>query len=211
MNRKPYADTLPTTLYTLHPPPCTLHPAPCIQHPSPVTPHPTPGPQNPVVGATAPGFTLPSTGGGSVTLSEVVASNKFTVLYFYNQDFSQAGSTAAPPPSSPAFPRPPPPSPAIGAPTREERRCVDGPAENSTSTLWRTHALFFTHHLPSQTEFKTLTKTVSISLHTPLHARDSSVCQTRTRCVGSEARAARVDEVTLELSLTTGGCVRVNV
>ena len=43
------------------------------------------------VGATAPGFTLPATGGGSVALADVVKANKYTVLYFYNQDFSQAG------------------------------------------------------------------------------------------------------------------------
>ena len=47
------------------------------------------------VGATAPGFTLPSTGGGSVTLADVVKDNKYTVLYFYNQDFSQGCSIEA--------------------------------------------------------------------------------------------------------------------
>lgn len=47
------------------------------------------------VGATAPGFTLPSTGGGSVTLADVVKANKYTVLYFYNQDFSQGCSIEA--------------------------------------------------------------------------------------------------------------------
>ena len=41
------------------------------------------------VGATAPAFTLPSTGGGTVALADVVGKNKYTVLYFYNQDFSQ--------------------------------------------------------------------------------------------------------------------------
>lgn len=47
------------------------------------------------VGAVAPGFTLPSTGGGSVTLADVVKANKYTVLYFYNQDFSQGCSIEA--------------------------------------------------------------------------------------------------------------------
>ena len=47
------------------------------------------------VGATAPAFTLPSTGGGSVALDDVVKANKYTVLYFYNQDFSQGCSIEA--------------------------------------------------------------------------------------------------------------------
>ena len=47
------------------------------------------------VGATAPAFTLPSTGGGTVALADVVGKNKYTVLYFYNQDFSQGCSIEA--------------------------------------------------------------------------------------------------------------------
>ena len=47
------------------------------------------------VGAKAPVFTLPATGGGSVALDDVVKANKYTVLYFYNQDFSQGCSIEA--------------------------------------------------------------------------------------------------------------------
>ena len=47
------------------------------------------------IGATAPDFTLPATGGGSVALADVVKSSKYTVLYFYNQDFSQGCSIEA--------------------------------------------------------------------------------------------------------------------
>ena len=54
------------------------------------------------VGATAPGFTLPSTGGGSVTLADVVKDNKYTVLYFYNQagSYQSIDSSRAPRPST---------------------------------------------------------------------------------------------------------------
>ena len=47
------------------------------------------------VGAVAPDFALPATGGGSVALADVVKSSKYTVLYFYNQDFSQGCSIEA--------------------------------------------------------------------------------------------------------------------
>ncbi|MDC1215706.1 peroxiredoxin [bacterium] len=47
------------------------------------------------IGATAPPFTLPATGGGTVALGDVVKSNKYTVLYFYNQDFSAGCSIEA--------------------------------------------------------------------------------------------------------------------
>jgi len=47
------------------------------------------------IGASAPPFTLPATGGGTVALADVVKSSKFTVLYFYNQDFSQGCSIEA--------------------------------------------------------------------------------------------------------------------
>jgi|Transcript_10579 peroxiredoxin Q/BCP len=47
------------------------------------------------IGATAPVFTLPATGGGVVSLADVVKSSKYTVLYFYNQDFSQGCSIEA--------------------------------------------------------------------------------------------------------------------
>ena len=43
----------------------------------------------------APDFALPATGGGSVALADVVKSSKYTVLYFYNQDFSQGCSIEA--------------------------------------------------------------------------------------------------------------------
>ena len=49
----------------------------------------------PDVGATAPAFTLPATGGGTVALADVVKANKYTVLYFYNQDFSSGCSIEA--------------------------------------------------------------------------------------------------------------------
>lgn len=47
------------------------------------------------VGAAAPTFTLPATGGGTVALADVVKANKYTVLYFYNQDFSSGCSIEA--------------------------------------------------------------------------------------------------------------------
>ena len=47
------------------------------------------------VGAAAPTFTLPATGGGTVALNDVVKANKYTVLYFYNQDFSSGCSIEA--------------------------------------------------------------------------------------------------------------------
>ena len=47
------------------------------------------------VGAAAPVFTLPATGGGTVALADVVKANKYTVLYFYNQDFSSGCSIEA--------------------------------------------------------------------------------------------------------------------
>ena len=47
------------------------------------------------VGAAAPTFPLPATGGGTVALNDVVKANKYTVLYFYNQDFSSGCSIEA--------------------------------------------------------------------------------------------------------------------
>jgi peroxiredoxin Q/BCP len=47
------------------------------------------------VGAAAPTVTLPATGGGTVALNDVVKANKYTVLYFYNQDFSSGCSIEA--------------------------------------------------------------------------------------------------------------------
>ena len=47
------------------------------------------------VGSAAPKFTLPATGGGTVALEDVLKANKYTVLYFYNQDFSQGCSIEA--------------------------------------------------------------------------------------------------------------------
>jgi len=47
------------------------------------------------VGDVAPDFTLPSTGGGSIALKDILAENDYAVVYFYNQDGSTGCSIEA--------------------------------------------------------------------------------------------------------------------
>jgi peroxiredoxin Q/BCP len=47
------------------------------------------------VGDVAPEFTLPSTGGGSIALKDILAENDYAVVYFYNQDGSTGCSIEA--------------------------------------------------------------------------------------------------------------------
>ena len=46
-------------------------------------------------GGAAPAFSLPATSGGDVSLADLTKDNKFTVVYFYNQDGSPGCSVEA--------------------------------------------------------------------------------------------------------------------
>ena len=43
----------------------------------------------------APDFSLPATGGGSISLKDVLRDNDYAVVYFYNQDGSSGCSIEA--------------------------------------------------------------------------------------------------------------------
>ena len=47
------------------------------------------------VGDVAPDFSLPATGGGSISLKDVLRDNDYAVVYFYNQDGSSGCSIEA--------------------------------------------------------------------------------------------------------------------